>query len=175
MTADGVLSTESQFSFRKDIRWYMENNALYETAKVFAGVLKQRYPYLDEESDACLALIGADSGSVVSGVSSIAINEGTPEVLPAEKIAAMSLITSGETARQMIIITIDDNSFFEDEDLSKTYVITSNILALMNERMAASNIQWYQDDTTGLFGENDGDDKDDIEDGNKEENINTDS
>ena len=93
----------------------MENNALYETAKVFAGVLKQRYPYLDEESDACLALIVADSGSVFSGVSSIAINEGTPEVLPAEKIAAMSLITSGETARQMIIITIDDNSFFEPD------------------------------------------------------------
>ena len=73
------------------------------------------------------------------------------------------------------VLKEDDNSFFEDEDLSKTYVITSNILALMNERMAASNIQWYQDDTTGLFGENDGDDKDDIKDGNKEENINTDS
>ena len=66
----------------------MENNALYETAKVFADTLKTRYPYLEEDSDACLALIIADSGNVFSGVSSITINEGTPEALPAEKIAA---------------------------------------------------------------------------------------
>ena len=91
----------------------MEINALYETAKYFAGILKQRYSYLEADADACLALIVADSGNVYSGVSSIAINEGNPEVLPAEEIAAMTLITSGETARQMMIITIDDNSFFE--------------------------------------------------------------
>ena len=104
----------------------MENNALYETAKVFADTLKTRYPYLEEDSDACLALIIADSGNVFSGVSSITINEGTPEALPAEKIAAMSVVTAGETARQMIIISIDDNSFFEPEEAALRLLINNS-------------------------------------------------
>ena len=62
----------------------MEINALYETAKYFAGNLKQKYPYLEADTDACLALIVAESGNVFSGVSSITINEGSPDVLPAE-------------------------------------------------------------------------------------------
>ena len=86
----------------------MEINALYETAKYFTGILKQKYPHLETEPDACLALIVAESGDVFSGVSGITLNEGNPEVLPAEMVASMSVITSGQTASQMIIITIDD-------------------------------------------------------------------
>ena len=97
-------------------KMYMEINALYETAKYLADILKQRYPYLNDDPDACLALIVADSGNVFSGVTSIAINEGNPETLPAEEIAAMSVVTAGETARQMMIISIDDNSFFEPSE-----------------------------------------------------------
>ena len=103
----------------------MEINALYETAKYFAGILKQRYPYLEENADSCLALIVAESGDVFSGVSSIAINEGTPEILPAEEIAAMSLVTSGQKASQMIIITIDDNSFFEPSENSLRLLVNA--------------------------------------------------
>ena len=94
----------------------MEINSLYETAKYLAGILKQRYPYLEADPDACLALIVAESGNVFSGVTSIAINEGNPEALPAEEVAAMLLVTAGEKAHQMMIVTIDDNSFFEPSE-----------------------------------------------------------
>ena len=94
----------------------MEINALYETAKNFAGILKQNYPHFESDPDACLALIIADSGDIYSGVSSVTINEGTPEALPAENIAAMSLVTSGAKARQMIIITLEDYGFFEPNE-----------------------------------------------------------
>ena len=62
----------------------MEINALYETAKYFAGMIKQSYPHLEADSDACLALIVADSGDVYTGVTGITINEGNPVSLPAE-------------------------------------------------------------------------------------------
>ncbi|MDO4863891.1 MAG: hypothetical protein Q4A05_06960, partial [Ruminococcus sp.] len=103
----------------------MENNALYETAKYFAGILKQKYPYLGVESDSCLALIVADSGDVFSGVSSVTLNEGTAEVLPAEEVAAMSLITAGAKASQLIIITIDDYSFFEPNETALRMLVNA--------------------------------------------------
>ena len=94
----------------------MEINALYDTAKNFAGILKEKYPSLESDPDACLAIIVADTGDFFSGVSSVTINEGTPEVLPAEKIAAMSLVTSGAKASQMIIITLEDYGFSDPSE-----------------------------------------------------------
>ena len=60
----------------------MEINTLYETAKYLAGILKQKYPYLEADADACLALIVAESGDIYSGVSSITFNEGTSNSTP---------------------------------------------------------------------------------------------
>lgn len=103
----------------------MEINALYETAKYFAGMIKQSYPYLEADSDACLALIVTDSGDVYTGVTGITINEGNPVALPAEEIAAMTLITSGKIARQMVIITIEDYSFCEPTEDTLRMLVNS--------------------------------------------------
>jgi len=103
----------------------MEINALYETAKYFAGMIKQSYPHLEADSDACLALIVADSGDVYTGVTGITINEGNPVSLPAEEIAAMTLITSGKIARQMVIITIEDYSFCEPSEATLRMLVNS--------------------------------------------------
>ena len=103
----------------------MEINALYETAKYFAGMIKQSYPHLEADSDACLALIVADSGDVYTGVTGITINEGNPVSLPAEEIAAMTLITAGKVARQMVIITIEDYSFCEPSEATLRMLVNS--------------------------------------------------
>ena len=103
----------------------MEINALYETAKYFAGMIKQSYPHLEADSDACLALIVADSGDVYTGVTGITINEGNPVSLPAEEIAVMTLITAGKVARQMVIITIEDYSFCEPSEATLRMLVNS--------------------------------------------------
>ena len=104
----------------------MEISTLYETAKYFAGMLKQKYPYLEADTDACLSLVVAESGDIFSGVSSITLSEGSPVVLPAEDIAAMSVITSGQTASQLIIITIEDNSFCEPSESALKMLVNSS-------------------------------------------------
>ena len=86
----------------------MEIGSLYNTAKNFAETLKHSRPELTNY-DACLCLIVADSGDIYSGVSSVSINEGTVNEVPAERIAVMSAITAKHViAKQLIVISLDD-------------------------------------------------------------------
>ena len=105
----------------------MEISSFYNTAKNFAATVKQQRPELVTE-DACLCLIVADSGDIFSGITSISIDEGTVETLPAEKIAVMSVITAKNVkAKQLILISLDDFSFFQPEDDVLAMLVNSSV------------------------------------------------
>ena len=105
----------------------MEISSLYNTAKNFAETLKGKRPELTQY-DACLCLIIADSGDIFSGVSTISINEGAVEDVPAERIAVMSVITAKHIiAKQMIVISLDDYSYFKPEDEALSLLVNSSV------------------------------------------------
>ena len=105
----------------------MEISSLYNTAKNFAETLKGKRPEL-AEYDACLCLIIADTGDIFSGVSTVAINEGAVEDVPAERIAVMSIITAKHViAKQMIVISLDDYSYFKPEDQALSLLVNSSV------------------------------------------------
>ena len=105
----------------------MEISSLYNTAKNFAETLKEKRPEL-VGYDACLCLIIADSGDIYSGVSTVSINEGTVEDVPAERVAVMSIITAKHViAKQMIVISLDDYSYFKPEDQALTLLVNSSV------------------------------------------------
>lgn len=87
----------------------MDISALYETAKNFAEIIRQKNPSYADDPDACLALIVANTGDMYSGITSLSINEGSPEIVSADTIAAMSLVLSGAKAKQLIIVTLDED------------------------------------------------------------------
>ena len=105
----------------------MEIGSLYNTAKNFAETVKHSRPEL-ANYDACLCLIVADSGDIYSGVSSVSINEGTVQDVPAERIAVMSVITAKHViAKQLIVISIDDYSYFKPEDEAIALLVNSSV------------------------------------------------
>ena len=105
----------------------MEIGSLYNTAKNFAETVKHSRPEL-ASYDACLCLIVADSGDIYSGVSTVSINEGTVEEVPAERIAVMSAITAKHViAKQMIVISLDDYSYFKPEDEAISLLVNSSV------------------------------------------------
>lgn len=105
----------------------MEISSFYNTAKNFAKTVKEQKPEFASE-DACLCLIVADSGDIYSGITSISINEGTIETIPAEKIAVMSVITAKNVkAKQLILISLDDFSFFQPEDEVLSMLVHSSV------------------------------------------------
>jgi len=105
----------------------MEIGSLYNTAKNFAETVKHSRPELTNY-DACLCLIVADSGDIFSGVSSVSINEGTVQEMPAERIAVMSAITAKHViAKQLIVISIDDYSYFKPEDEAIALLVNSSV------------------------------------------------
>ena len=107
--------------------FHMEISSFYNTAKNFAKTVKEKKPEFASE-DACLCLIVADSGDIYSGITSISINEGTIETLPAEKIAVMSVITAKNVkAKQLILISLDDYSFFQPEDEVLSMLVNSSV------------------------------------------------
>ena len=95
----------------------MDKNTFYETAKNFAKVIMSNKPEAAFAQDSCLCLIIADSQEIFSGITTISINEGSVEEVAAEDIAANALIANGKAkARQMIVISLDDNSFFKPNE-----------------------------------------------------------
>ena len=105
----------------------MEIGSLYNTAKNFAETVKIARPEL-VNYDACLCLIVADTGDIFSGISSISINEGTVENVPAEKIAIMSAVTAKKTiAKQLILISLDDYSYFRPDDDALSLLVNSSV------------------------------------------------
>jgi hypothetical protein len=105
----------------------MEISSLYNTAKNFAETLKEKRPEL-VQYDACLCLIIADSGDIFSGVSTVSINEGAVEDVSAEKIAVMSIISAKHViAKQMIVISLDDYSYFKPEDEALALLVNSSV------------------------------------------------
>ena len=105
----------------------MEIGSLYNTAKNFAETLKHSRPELTNY-DACLCLIVADSGDIYSGVSSVSINEGTVQEVPAERIAVMSAITAKHViAKQLIVISLDDYSYFKPEDEAIALLVNASV------------------------------------------------
>ena len=105
----------------------MEIGSLYNTAKNFAETVKHSRPEL-ANYDACLCLIVADSGDIYSGVSSVSINEGTVQDVPAERIAVMSVITAKHViAKQLIVISIDDYSYFKPEDEAIALLVNASV------------------------------------------------
>ena len=105
----------------------MEIGSLYNTAKNFAETLKHSRPELTNY-DACLCLIVADSGDIYSGVSSVSINEGTVNEVPAERIAVMSAITAKHViAKQLIVISLDDYSYFKPEDEAIALLVNASV------------------------------------------------
>ena len=105
----------------------MEIGSLYNTAKNFAETLKHSRPELTNY-DACLCLIVADSGDIYSGVSSVSINEGTVNEVPAERIAVMSAITAKHViAKQLIVISLDDYSYFKPEDEAISLLVNASV------------------------------------------------
>ena len=105
----------------------MEIGSLYNTAKNFAETLKQKRPELTQY-DACLCLIIADTGDIFSGVSSVSINEGAVEDVSAAKIAVMSIITAKRViAKQLIVISLDDYSYFRPDDEALGLLVNSSV------------------------------------------------
>ena len=105
----------------------MEIGSFYNTAKNFAETLKEKRPEL-VNYDANLCLIIADSDEIYSGVSSVSINEGTVEDVPAEKIAVMSIITAKHViAKQMIVISLDDYSYFKPDEEALALLVNSSV------------------------------------------------
>ena len=105
----------------------MEIGSLYNTAKNFAETLKLKRPELTGY-DACLCLIVADTGDIYSGVSTVSINEGTVEDVPAERIAVMSVIAAKRViAKQMIVISLDDFSYFKPDDETISLLVNSSV------------------------------------------------
>ena len=105
----------------------MEIGSFYNTAKNFAETLKEKRPELTNY-DACLCLIVADTGDMYSGVSTVSINEGTVEDVPAEKIAVMSIITAKRViAKQMIVISLDDYSYFKPDEEALGLLVNSSV------------------------------------------------
>ena len=95
----------------------MDKSTLYSTAQNFANKVKEARPDITSDSDACLCLIIANSQEIFSGITGIKIDEGTVETYAAEEIAANALIAAGGArATQMILITLDDNSFMQPSE-----------------------------------------------------------
>ena len=95
----------------------MDKNTFYETAKNFAKVIMSNKPEAAFAQDSCLCLIIADSQDIFSGITTISINEGSVEEVKAEDVAANALIADGKAkARQMIVISLEDNSFFKPNE-----------------------------------------------------------
>ena len=105
----------------------MEIGVLYDTAKNFANLIKQAEPYYATAEDACLCLIVDTLGNIHSGVTSISINDGTPTPLSAEKIAAMSLVSSAATASQLIVIYFDEFAFAQPAEDALSLLVSSNV------------------------------------------------
>ena len=105
----------------------MEIGSLYNTAKNFAETLKQKRPELTQY-DACLCLIIADTGDIFSGVSTVSINEGAVEDVSAAKVAVMSIITAKRViAKQLIVISLDDYSYFRPDDEALGLLVNSSV------------------------------------------------
>ncbi len=105
----------------------MEIGSLYNTAKNFAETLKQKRPELTQY-DACLCLIIADTGDIFSGVSTVSINEGAVEDVSAAKIAVMSVVTAKHViAKQLIVISLDDYSYFTPDDEALGILVNSSV------------------------------------------------
>ena len=105
----------------------MEIGSLYNTAKNFAETLKQKRPELTQY-DACLCLIIADTGDIFSGVSTVSINEGAVEDVSAAKIAVMSVVTTKHViAKQLIVISLDDFSYFRPDDEALGILVNSSV------------------------------------------------
>ena len=105
----------------------MEIGSLYNTAKNFAETLKQKRPELTQY-DACLCLIIADTGDIFSGVSTVSINEGAVEDVSAAKIAIMSIVTTKNViAKQLIVISLDDYSYFVPDNEALSILVNSSV------------------------------------------------
>ena len=105
----------------------MEIGSLYNTAKNFAETLKQKRPELTQY-DACLCLIIADTGDIFSGVSTVSINEGAVEDVSAAKIAIMSIVTTKNViAKQLIVISLDDYSYFVPDNAALSILVNSSV------------------------------------------------
>ncbi|MBQ1519295.1 MAG: hypothetical protein IIZ53_05500 [Ruminococcus sp.] len=126
----------------------MEKSTLYSTAQNFANKIKEARPEIGSDPDACLCLIIADSQEIFSGVSSIKVDEGTVEANPAEDIAVNALIAAGGVkAKQMILITLDDNIFMQPNEgclarMMKTSVDNGacEIMTSMDEAVSAAGL-----------------------------------
>ena len=94
----------------------MDIGTLYSTAKNFADILKQKKPEYVSDPDANLCLIIGSDQEIYSGVTTVSINGGEPEIVPAEYAAALSLASTGAKAVQLIVISFDDYGFFEPEE-----------------------------------------------------------
>ena len=106
----------------------MDKNTLYDTAKNFAKVIKTQKSEAAFVPDSCLCLIVADSQEIFSGITSIKIDEGTVEIFPAEDIAANALIASGKAkAKNMIVISLEDDSFFRPNDKCLAKLIHASV------------------------------------------------
>ena len=105
----------------------MEIGALYDTAKNFANLIKEAEPYYATADDACLCLIVADNGDIFSGVTSTQINNGTPAPLAAEKIAAMSVVSAGVVAKQLIVVYFDEFAFAQPSEDALSLLVSSKV------------------------------------------------
>lgn len=106
----------------------MEKSTLYSTAQNFANNIKTARPGYLSDPDACLCLVIADSQEIFSGVTSVKVDEGTVEVNPAEDIAVNALIAAGGVkAKQMILITLDDNSFMQPNEGSLAKLMRASV------------------------------------------------
>jgi hypothetical protein len=105
----------------------MEIGALYDTAKNFANLIKEAEPYYATAEDACLCLIVADNGDIFSGVTSTSINNGTPSPLAAEKIAAMSVLTAGAVAKQLIVVYFDEFAFAQPSEEALSLLVSGKV------------------------------------------------
>ena len=105
----------------------MEIGALYDTAKNFANLIKEAEPYYATADDACLCLIVADNGDIFSGVTSTQINNGAPAPLAAEKIAAMSIVSAGVVAKQLIVVYFDEFAFAQPSEDALSLLVSSKV------------------------------------------------
>ena len=105
----------------------LDIGSFYNTAKNFATTIKQQKPEFASE-DACLCLIIADTGDIYSGVTSIAVNDGTIETVSAEKIAAMSLVTAKNViSKQMILVSLDDFGILEPDSEALSLLVQAGV------------------------------------------------